>query len=94
MRENRRNAQNFKKVISFNLHKMLKVSVKEFTDANFHTITIDNRRLFWIRMCDVQKRLSIGKIHDSLMKEIWGIHETDNPTKEQIRKYKRRKKIG
>ena len=74
------------------MYKILKISVKEFTDAKVHTVTIDNRRLFWVKMCDAQKRLSVENIYDLLRKEIWGTFETDNSTKEQIRKYKRRKK--
>ena len=66
---------------------MLKVSVKEFTDAKVLTITIGNM-IIWVKICDVQKRLGIENICDLLRKEIWGIHETENPTKEQIRKYK------
>ena len=34
---------------------MLKISVKEFTDAKVHTITIGNRRLFWVKMYDMQE---------------------------------------
>ena len=43
-------------------------------------------------MCDVQKVLGVENIYDLLRKEIWGIYETDNPTKEQKRKCKRLKK--
>ena len=38
------------------MYKMLKISVKKFTDARVHTITISNRRLLWVKMCNVQKR--------------------------------------
>ena len=34
-------------------------------------------------------RDSALKTFDLLRKKIWGIYETDNPTKEQIEKYKR-----
>ena len=72
---------------------MLKISVKEFTDAKeVHTITIGNREIFWVKMCNVQKRLGVENIYDLLRKEIWGICETDNPTKKQTRKYKRLEK--
>ena len=40
----------------------------------------------------MQKRLGVENICDPLKKEIWDIYETDNPAKEQIRKYKRREK--
>ena len=72
----------------FDMYKMLDISVKNFTDAKLHTITIGNRRLFCVKMCDVQKRLGVENIYDLLRKEIWGIYETDNITKEKTRKYK------
>ena len=43
-------------------------------------------------MCNVQKRFGVENIYDLLRKETWRTYETDNPTKEQIRKYKRREK--
>ena len=42
-----------------NMYKILDIGIKEFTDAKVHTIAIGNRRLLWVRMCDVQKRLGI-----------------------------------
>ena len=45
--------------------------------------------IIWVKICDVQKRLGVENICDLLRKEIQGIYETENPTKEQIRKYKR-----
>ena len=63
---------------------------KNFFDAKVYTITEFNRRIFWVRMHDVQKGLGIKNISDLVRKEIHGIFETENPTKDQIRKYKRR----
>ena len=45
--------------------------------------------IIWVKICYVQERLGVENICDLLRKEIWGIYETENPTKEQIRKYKR-----
>ena len=44
-------------------------------------------------MCDVQKRLGVESIYDLLKKEIWGIYETNNPIKNQTRKYKKEKEL-
>ena len=44
-----------KKNIFLNMYKILKIGVKVFTDAKVHTITIDNRRLFWVKMYDMQE---------------------------------------
>ena len=41
-------------------------------------------------MHDVQDGLGIKNISDLVRKEIHGIFETKDPTKDQIRKYKRR----
>ena len=37
----------------------------------------------------VQKGISVKNMSDLMRNEIYGIFETKNPTKEQIRKYKR-----
>ena len=74
------------------MYKMLEISLKKFTDAKVHTIIIGNKRLFWVKLCDVQKRLGVENIYDLLRKNFLGIYETNNPTKKQIRKYKRREK--
>ena len=41
---------------------------------------------------DVQERIGVKNMSDLVRKEIWGIFRTENPTKDQIRKYKRREK--
>ena len=38
---------------------------------------------------DVQERIGVKNMSDLVRKEIWGIFRTKNPTKDQIRKYKR-----
>ena len=35
---------------------MLGISVENYRNLEVHIITIGNRRLFWVRMYDVQKR--------------------------------------
>ena len=49
---------------------------------------MSNKKLFWARMYDVQEGIGVNLAR----KEIWGIFRTKNPTKDQIRKYKRREK--
>ena len=51
---------------------MCDISVEKCADAKVLTITMSNRRLFWVKMCDVQKRLGFENIYDLLKKEIWG----------------------
>ena len=38
------------------MYKMVDIGVKEFTDAKVHTITIGNKKLFWVEMSNVQKK--------------------------------------
>ena len=68
---------------------MLNISAENYKNAEVNTIRIGNKRLFWVRMNDAQKRLGIKNISHLVRKEIHGIFETENPTHEQIRKYKR-----
>ena len=49
---------------------------------------MSNKKLFWARMYDVQEGIGVNLAR----KEIWGIFRTKNPTKDQIRKYKRLEK--
>ena len=50
------------------------------------------RELFWVRMRDVQEALCVTNMSDLVRKDIHGIFETKNPTKDQIKTYKKRKK--
>ena len=74
------------------MYKMVDISVEKYTDAKVCTITVGNKELFQVRRYDVQKGLGVKNISDLVRKEIHGIFETKNPTKDQIRKCKRREK--
>ena len=52
---------------------MFYISVEKYTDAKVYTITVVNRELFWVRMCDVQVGLGIQNMSDLVRKEIRGI---------------------
>ena len=80
------------KTIFFTMYKMIDIIVKKYTDAKFCTITVSNRELFWIRMHDMQEGLGVKNMSDLVRKEIHGISETKNRTKDQIRKCKIREK--
>ena len=68
---------------------MVFVIAQNYADAKVHIITVGNRELFWIKMIDVQNGLGIKNISDLVRKNIQGRYETKNPTKEQVKKYKR-----
>ena len=71
---------------------MVNIGAEKYTDAKVYAITVGNRELFWVRMCDVQVGLGVQNMSDLVRKEIHGICETKNPPKDQIRKYKRKEK--
>ena len=66
---------------------MVAITVKIYTDAEVHTITVGNGELIWVKMIDVQKGLGIQNISDLVRKDIQGIYETKDFTKKQKRKY-------
>ena len=68
---------------------MVVITVENYMNAGVYAITILNKQLFWVRMHDVQDGLYMKKISDLIRKEIQDIYETECPTKEQIKKYKR-----
>ena len=72
--------------------KKINISVKNYQNARVHTITMINKELFSVKMIDAQNGLGIKNISYLVRKEIYGIFETKNPAKKQIRKYKRSQK--
>ena len=71
---------------------MVDINVEKYTNAKVYTITVGNKKLFWIRMHAVQEEIGVKNMSDLVRKEIRGIFKTKNPTKDQIRKYKGMKK--
>ena len=69
---------------------MVDISVKNYTDAKVCTIKIGNKKLCWVKMNDVQNGLGVKNMPDLVRKEIHGIFESKNPTKDQVKKQKRR----
>ena len=66
---------------------MVDISVKSYTDAKVCTVKIGNKKLFWVKMNDVQNGLGVKNMSNLVRKE-YGIFETKNPTKDQFKKYK------
>ena len=71
---------------------MVDISVEKYTHAKVCTIQVSNKKLFWVRMCDVQEGIGVKNVSDLVTKKNWGIFKNKNPTKDQIRKYKRLEK--
>ena len=73
---------------------MVVITVEAYENAEVHTIKVNNKKLFWVKMTDVQDGLGIKNISDLLRKEIFGKYYDEEQsikylTKEQIRKFKR-----
>ena len=66
---------------------MVVITFQAYAETRVHTITVENKKLFWVKMVDVQKGLGLKNIPDLVKKEICGIFETKNSTKEQKKKY-------
>ena len=72
---------------------MVDISVEKYKNAKVCTIRVSNKNYFGKEcMCDVQKGIGVKNMSDLMRKEVWGILRSKNPTKDQIRKYKRREK--
>ena len=68
---------------------MVVIIIENCANAKVHTIEVENRELFWIKMTDIQNGLGLKNMSDLVRKEIHGIFNTNNPTKEQVKEYKR-----
>ena len=64
---------------------MVDISVKNYTDAKVCTMKIGNKKLLWVKMNDVQNVLGVTDMSDIVRKEILGIFETKNRTKDQVK---------
>ena len=71
------------------MYKMVVITIENCTNAKVHTIKVRNRKLFWIRMIDIQNGLGLKTMSDLVRKEIHGIFNTNNPTKSQVKNHKR-----
>ena len=65
---------------------MVVITVQAYTEARIHTITVENKKLFWVKMIDVQKGSGLNDMPDLVRREICGIFETKSPTEEQKKK--------
>ena len=55
-------------------------------------LTIKTTSAMWVSVKDVWSGMGIKNISDLVLKEIYGICETKNPTKEQVNEYKMTKR--
>ena len=67
---------------------MYLISAEGYKNVDVHILMIKKTGEIWVRMKNVHGGLGVKNMSDLVLKEIHGICETKNPTKEQIKKYK------
>ena len=74
------------------MYKMYLISAEGYKNANVEFLTIKTTSEIWVNMKDVGSGMGVKNISDLVLKEIYGICETKNPTKEQVNEYKMTKR--
>ena len=70
------------------MNKMYLISAEGYKNANVELLTIKTASEIWVNMKDVGSGVGVKNISDLVLKEIYGICETKNPTKERVNEYK------
>ena len=71
---------------------MYLISAEGYKNGNVNFLTIKTTSKIWVSMKDVGSSMVVKNISDLALKEIDGICETKNPTKEQVNGYKMTKR--
>ena len=71
---------------------MYLISAEGYKNANVEFLTIKTTSEIWVNMKDVGSGMGVKNISDLVLKEIYGICETKNLTKEQVNEYKMTKR--
>ena len=67
---------------------MYLVSAEGYKNAKVNFLTITTTSEIWVNMKDVGSAMGVKNISDSVLKEIYGICETKNPTEKQVNECK------
>ena len=68
---------------------MIKISVDTYAENSINTIAVpkeDSKAVLWIKMDDMQDKLSVKNIFEMTKEAIKGIYETKRLTNKQIKK--------
>ena len=74
------------------MDKMYLISAEGYKNANVECLTIKTTSEIWVNMKDVGSGMGVKNISDLVLKEIYGICATKNPTKEQVNEYEMTKR--
>ena len=44
------------------MYKMVDISVEKYTNVKVYTIRVNNKKLFWVRMCHIQEGIGAKNI--------------------------------
>ena len=66
------------------MYKKYLISAEGYKNAKADFLTIKTTSEIWVSMKDVGSVIGVENISDLVLKEIYGICETKNPTKEQV----------
>ena len=67
---------------------MYLISAEGYKNAKVDFLTITRTIEIWVRMKDIGSGMVVKTISDLVLKEIYGICETKNPTKKRVNEYK------
>ena len=71
---------------------MVDISIEKYTHKS--TIKVNNKKLFWVRMCDVQEEIGVKNMSDIVRKVIWGIFRTKIQQKIKSENIRREKELN
>ena len=74
------------------MYKMYLISAKGYKNAKVDFLTITTISKIWVNMKDVGSGMGVKNITDLVLKEIYGIYQTKNPTKKQVNEYRMTKR--
>ena len=74
------------------MYKMYLISAEGYKNANVEFLAIKTTSEIWLNMKDVGSDIDVKNLSDLVLKEIYGISETKNPTKKQVNEYKMTKR--
>ena len=70
------------------IYKIYLISAEGYKNANVAFLTIKTSNEIWVSMKDIGSGIGVKNISDLVLKEIYGICETKNPSKEQVNEHK------
>ena len=70
------------------MYKMYLISAEGYKNVNVEFLIIKTYIEIWVSMKDVGSGMGVKNISDLILKEIYDICETKDPSKEQVNEYK------